>query len=107
MQYSYTFGVNASLVRVPRHSLFHMIVGTAIALVALLSPASMAIASMHIDSLTNRVAASATNVSPQVQAVYGTNGSFTTPGMGACTATSFTEGAGVALDSSGGLYIAD
>jgi len=112
MQYSYTFGVNPSLVRVRaarmlRHSLFRMIVGTAVALVALLSPASMAVASTHLHFLTNRVVAGATAVSPQVQAVYGTDGSFTTPGTGACTATSFSESAGVALDGSGGLYIAD
>jgi len=60
---------------------------------------------MH--SPINKGVVGATNSSPQVQAVYGTNGSFTTPGTGACTATSFTESTGVALDSSGGLYIAD
>lgn len=115
MQYPYAFGAKTSLARIQpawmlRLSLFRMIVWTAAALVVLLSPVSMAAASTHVNSLTNRVVAgatSATGVSPQVQAVYGTNGSFTTPGTGACTATSLTQSAGVALDGSGGLYIAD
>ena len=98
MQYSYAFGVHTSFVRgrsarVLRHFLFRMIVVTAAALAVLLSPVSMAAASMHVHILTNTVVAgatSATDVSPQVQAVYGTNGSFTTPGIGACTTTSLT-----------------
>ncbi|MEO8957225.1 MAG: hypothetical protein ABI465_21970, partial [Ktedonobacteraceae bacterium] len=69
-----------------RQALFRVIVGTAIALVALLSPvsiASMAAASTYMHSPINKGVVGATNSSPQVQAVYGTNGSFTTPGTGA------------------------
>ena len=112
MQYRYAFGGHTSLAprrsaRVLRQALFRVIVGTAIAFMALLSPVSLAVASTHGNSLTNTGVASATTGSPQVQAVYGTSGSFTTSGTGACTATSLTQSAGVALDSSGGLYIAD
>ncbi len=110
MHYRNTFGLGMvcrGRFSAPIADLSARVIFGTIVLVALLTPVSIVAASTHAHASTKTVASGTTAVSPQVQAVYGTNGSFTIPGSGACTATSTTESAGVALDSNGGLYIAD